>query len=111
MNAMNENVVRRDFIKQLSAAGVAALMARAPRLLADEKVEQPVPTADSCILLWMAGGMAAPDSLDPKRYKAFEPGTPVKDVLSTFPSIDTAVDDIKICKGLENIAGVMTARR
>jgi hypothetical protein len=105
----NDTSLRRDFLKQLSAAGVAALMSGAPRLHADDdkKLEHPTPTADSCILLWMAGGMAAPDSLDPKRYKAFEPGTPVKDVLSTFPAIDTVVDNIKICEGLENIAKVM----
>ncbi len=28
-------------------------------------------------------------------------------MVSTFPAIDTAVDNIKICEGLENIAGVM----
>ena len=32
---------------------------------------------------------------------------PVERMVSTFPAIDTAVDNIKICAGLENIAGVM----
>lgn len=97
---------RRDFLKKLSAASVAALMARAPRASAEEIV-QPKATADACILLWMAGGMAAPETFDPKRYQPFEKGTPIAKVLSTFPSIDTAVDNIKICQGLENIAKVM----
>src|SRR4051812_6083186 len=98
---------RRDFLKKLSAAGLAALMAGAPRARADEKIIQPKPTADACILLWMAGGMAAPESFDPKRYQPFEKGAAVKNMLSTFPAIDTVVDSIKICQGLENIAKVM----
>ena len=51
--------------------------------------------------------MAAPDTFDPKRYHPFEKGLKVADMLSTFPAIDTAVDQIKICEGLENIASVM----
>src|SRR6056297_888773 len=98
-----EHIVRRDFLKQLSAAGAAALMAGEPRSLAANEVghvEHPEATADSCILLWMGGGMAAPETFDPKRYLPFEKGMPVDSVLSTFPSIDTSVDDIKICAGM-----------
>ncbi|MEP4683673.1 MAG: DUF1501 domain-containing protein, partial [Rhodopirellula bahusiensis] len=58
-------------------------------------------------LLWMAGGMASPDTFDPKRYAPFKKGLPVKDLLSTFPAIDTAVDDVKICEGLEGIASIL----
>lgn len=105
-----EILLRRDFLRQLSAAGLAALSASAPRALsadAAQPVKHPEPTADACILLWMAGGMAAPDNLDPKRYFPFRKGLKVADMLSTFPAIDTAVDDIKICQGLEQIASVM----
>ncbi|MEM8953999.1 MAG: DUF1501 domain-containing protein [Verrucomicrobiota bacterium] len=98
---------RRDFLKKLSAASAATLTCGAPRLLANEDVEHPKPTADTCILLWMAGGMAAPDTFDPKRYVPFKVGTPVKEILSTFPAIDTAVPEINFTKGLENIAAVM----
>jgi len=97
---------RRDFLKKLSAASVAALMARAPRASA-ETITQPTPTADACILLWMGGGMAAPETFDPKAYQPFVKGTPVSKMLSTFPSIRTAADNISICQGLENIAKVM----
>jgi uncharacterized protein (DUF1501 family) len=97
---------RRDFLKKLSAASIAALMARAPSATA-ETIVQPTATADACILLWMGGGMAAPETFDPKAYQPFVKGTPVSKMLSTFPSIDTSVDNIKICKGLENIAKVM----
>ncbi len=97
---------RRDFLKKLSAASIAALMARAPRASA-ETIEQPKPSADACILLWMGGGMAAPETFDPKAYQPFVKGTPVAKMLSTFPAIDTSVDNIKICQGLEKIAKVM----
>src|SRR4051812_38057660 len=92
---------RRQFLQQLSAASLAALAAGEPRLLADEPVQQPRPSADCCILLWMAGGMAAPETFDPKRYVPFEVGVPSEKIMSTFPAIDTAVDGIKITKGLE----------
>ncbi len=104
-----QSLVRRDFLRQLSAASLAAMASAAPRqcVSATEVITHPEPTADACILVWLAGGMAAPDTFDPKRYHAFEKGLPVADMLSTFPAIDTAVDSIKICEGLENIAGVM----
>jgi hypothetical protein len=102
--------VRRDFLKQLAAAGAATWAMGEPRLLSaseGEAIQHPTATADSCILLWMGGGMAAPDTFDPKRYVPFEVGVPVKQIESTFPAIDTVVDNIKITAGLENIAKVM----
>src|SRR4249920_3577431 len=98
-------LTRRDFLAATTAAGLATLAAREPR--AAEPVEHPRPTADTCILLWMAGGMAAPETFDPKRYTPFEVGVPEGRILCTFPSIPTAVDNIRISQGLENIAGVM----
>ena len=56
-------------------------------------------TADAVIVLWMAGGMAQTETFDPKRYTPFEPGVPIEKVLSTFPSIPTAVDGIKFTQG------------
>jgi len=106
--AISEAVARRAFLGQMAAATAATLMGGEPRVSASETpLVQPRPTADACILLWMAGGMAAPENFDPKRYHPFEIGTPVEKVMSTFRSIDTAVDSIKICEGLEEIASVM----
>lgn len=103
-----EPMERRDFLKAMAASTAAAYLAREPRQLqANEQPPQPRPTADACILLWMGGGMAAPDTFDPKRYKPFEVGLQVEEVYSTFPAIDTAVDSIKITQGLERIAQVM----
>ncbi len=107
---MDRAQVRRQFLKQMAAASATTMMAGAPRLVTandGQPIEHPAAKADSCILLWMAGGMAAPDTFDPKKYVPFQEGMPVAEVESTFPAIDTNVDNIKITEGLENIAQVM----
>jgi hypothetical protein len=105
---LTTNLTRRDFLRGMTAAALTTLAGGAPRPLgAAEKVEHPRPTADTCILLWMAGGMAAPETFDPKRYTPFEVGVPAEKILCTFPAIDTVVDNIKISQGLENLARVM----
>src|SRR5262245_19651165 len=99
---------RREFLRATGAAALATLALPEPRpVRGDEPVEHPVATADTCILLWMAGGMASPETFDPKRYTPFEIGVPSEQILCTFPSIDTAVDNIKISEGLEHVAGVL----
>ncbi len=101
---------RREFLRSTSAAAIAAMTAEAPRLALgddDAPLIHAPPRADACILLWMAGGMAAPDTFDPKRYQPFEVGLPVERVMSTFPAIDTVVDNIKFTAGLEHIAQVI----
>lgn len=101
--------VRREFLSKMAAASVATMGLSEPKWLQanDRTFLHPTPTADACILLWMAGGMAAPDTFDPKRYVPFEVGLPVSQIESTFPQIDTNVDIIKITEGLENIAQIM----
>jgi hypothetical protein len=96
----------------MSAAAVATVALNKPRFVraaeaGAEKIEHPAAKADTCILLWMAGGMASPETFDPKRYTPFEVGVPSEKILCTFPSIDTVVDGVKISKGLENIAHVL----
>ena len=98
---------RRDFLRQLGAASLHRAGRRRARWAgADEAVQQPKAMADTCILLWMAGGMAAPD-LDPKHYEPFEKGLEIKKIGSTFPAINTVVDNIKLTEGLEDIAQIM----
>ena len=105
---LEEQIARRHFLKQLSAASAGAIACGATRAWAkSDAVVHPPAKADSCILIWLAGGMAAPDTFDPKRYLPFEKGLDVSKILSTFPAIDTAVDDIKITEGMENIAQIM----
>jgi Protein of unknown function (DUF1501) len=99
---------RRDFLRGMSAATLAALAAGEPRPVgAAESIRQPEPTADTLILLWLAGGMAAPETFDPKRYTPFEIGVPSEKILCTFPAIETALDGVKISQGLEHTAQVL----
>jgi hypothetical protein len=65
------------------------------------------PTADTLIVLWMAGGQASTETWDPKKYTPFEKGMEAKAVYSTFKSIPTSVDGLKISEGLPNVAKVM----
>lgn len=102
------NVTRRDFLKTASAATLSALAAGYPRqIFAAEAEEKIKPTADSVIVLWMAGGMAHTETFDPKTYAPFEKGMSPSAFLSTFPSIETSVDGVKFSQGLESLARVM----
>ena len=99
---------RREFLYMTGAAAMGALTAGAPRAWAGPIEDNvPVATADSLILLWMGGGMAQTETFDPKPYHPFERGMDTRQVLSTFPSIDTSLDGVKFCQGLENLARVM----
>src|ERR1700743_899476 len=103
----NSQFSRRDFLKTASAATLGALAAGYPRQIFAAEEEKIKPTADTLIILWMAGGMAHTETFDPKRYVPFEKGLESKKVLCTFPSIPTAVDGIQFSQGLEKIAAVM----
>ncbi|MBM3848175.1 MAG: DUF1501 domain-containing protein, partial [Verrucomicrobia bacterium] len=99
---------RRDFLKTASTATLGALGAAYPKAFANTPDSAAPPaTADTVIVLWMAGGMAHTETFDPKRYTPFRKGLPSNDVLSTFPQIDTSVDHIKFSEGLENLARIM----
>src|SRR5436190_17025521 len=99
---------RRDFLKTARAATFAPLAAGNPRALHGAEAEEKIkPTADTLIVLWLAGGMAHTETFDPKRYSPFARGMKPADMFSTFPTIDTAVDPIKFTAGLEKTAGVM----
>src|SRR5580765_4446660 len=98
-------VSRRGFLGTTAAGTLSALVGREPELV--RRQAKTPPTADAVIVLWMAGGMAQTETLDPKRYTPFAPGVAVDQVLSTFPAIPTAVDNIKFTQGLEQIASVI----
>ena len=108
MNLEEQRIVRklsrRGFMGTSAGAVLAALAGGAPQLARAAGLPA---TADSLIVLWMAGGMAQTETFDPKRYTPFAPGVPTAQVLSTFPSIDTAVDGIRFSQGLERTARVM----
>jgi hypothetical protein len=99
---------RRDFLKTASAATLGALAAcHARQVRANDAEEKIKATADTLIVLWLAGGVAHTETFDPKRYTPFEKGLKPGQVLSTFPAIDTAVDHIKLTQGFERLAKVM----
>lgn len=108
---MYKQNTRREFIKKMSAASLAASATTIPLSSflssCSPEVAKRAATADSVILLWMAGGMAHTETFDPKAYVPYEKGVESKRVLSTFPKIPTVVDGLEFSKGLESIAGVM----
>ena len=98
---------RRNFIRQTSAAALAAMTAGAPvaSMLSgckndNKKKINGNTTADTVILLWMAGGMAHTETFDPKKYTPFEKGMEGNRVLSTFPAKPTALDGVYFSEGL-----------
>jgi hypothetical protein len=102
--AIHRQISRRGFLGAAAGGVLATLAGREPALA---RAAQIAPTADAVVVLWMAGGMAQTETFDPKRYTPFAPGVAIKDVLSTFPTIDTAVDHIKFTEGLERIGQVI----
>lgn len=104
-----EKETRRRFLQTMAATSAATLALDAP--VADERseaqIEQPAAKADACIVLWLAGGMAAPETFDPKHYEPYREGLPVERIISTFPAIDTSVSGLQISQGLEQTAQVM----
>ncbi|MEX1239382.1 MAG: DUF1501 domain-containing protein [Cyclobacteriaceae bacterium] len=105
---MYRNWNRREFLQKTSAATLAALAAGMPvSLVSSCSKEKISSTADTVILLWMAGGMAHTDTFDPKRYTPFEEGMQANSVLSTFKSVPTSLDGVSFSEGLESIGSVM----
>ncbi|WP_400260787.1 DUF1501 domain-containing protein [Sphingobacterium sp. SG20118] len=106
---MRDKWNRRDFLRTASAATMSALAAGAPlsSLLSSCQSAHKESSADTVILLWMAGGMAHTDTFDPKIYTPFKKGMDSNGVLSTFKSVPTILDGINFSEGLESIGQVM----
>jgi hypothetical protein len=107
---MHKNWNRREFLQRASAATLAALAAGAPvsNILSSCKgVSGSNSSADTVILLWMAGGMAHTETFDPKLYTPYTTGMEGNRVLSTFKSVPTILDGIHFSEGLESIGKVM----
>lgn len=104
------NINRREFMRRSSAATLAAWAMGAPvasMLNGCKFASVPRASADTVILLWMAGGMAHTETFDPKRFTAYEKGMEGNRVLSTFPSVPTVLDGISFSEGLQSIGKVM----
>ncbi|WP_430427135.1 DUF1501 domain-containing protein [Maribacter litoralis] len=110
-NSFETQNSRREFIKKMSAASLAASATTIPIASflssCSPDVQKIAATADSVILLWMAGGMAHTETFDPKAYAPFEKGLNINKVLSTFPKHPTSVDGLEFSEGLQSIGNVM----
>ncbi len=104
-------LTRREFLEKMKLATLAGLstgVSGLPFLSGCKAGRYSLPaTADSVILLWMAGGMAHTETFDPKKYSPFIRGMESASVFSTFPSIPTRLDGIHFSEGLEGIADTM----
>jgi hypothetical protein len=101
---------RREFLQRTSAATLAAMAAASPvasLLSGCKRIGASEASADTVILLWMAGGMAHTETFDPKRYTQFEKGMEGNRVLSTFKPMPTVLDGINFSEGLQSIGKVM----
>ncbi len=108
MQAQNS---RRDFIKKMTAASIAASATTLPMAgflsSCSPSIAKIAASADTVILLWMAGGMAHTETFDPKAFVPFEKRLDMKRVLSTFPKKPTVVDGLEFSEGLQSIGSVM----
>jgi hypothetical protein len=100
---------RRNFLKGTSGAMLATMAAGAPltQLFSSCNGRKITATADTVILLWMAGGMPHTETFDPKAYTPFNTGMESNSVLSTFKSFPTAIDGVHFSEGLQSIGKVM----
>ncbi len=96
-------------MKKTSAAAIAAMAAGSPLtgFLTSCSPDKIPSTADTVILLYMAGGMAHTETFDPKKHTPFRKGMRSEEVLSTFPPVPTALDGIFFSEGLESIGQVL----
>lgn len=107
---MSKKSDRRSFLKTTSAATMAALGASLPLSGFFNSPLHRIPghnSADTVILLWMAGGMAHTETFDPKKFTPYSTGMQSSDVLSTFNAVPTVLDDIYFSEGLESIGKIM----
>ncbi|VTS04140.1 DUF1501 domain-containing protein [Tuwongella immobilis] len=97
---------RRNFLTTSGVALAASSLGVADAGLARAEFAAQPPRlgkADSCIFIWLGGGMAQIDTFDPKQI-----GDPTaKKAGSAYPSIDTAVSGVKVCQFLPKLAQVM----
>ena len=98
---------RRDFLGRLVrhgtvAAGVSTLVggleAATPGAGAELQT-RPRATADTCIFIWLAGGMCHVDTFDPKRK-----GDGAEIAGSYYNAIKSSVSDIAVCEHLPRMA-------
>jgi hypothetical protein len=100
---MTQQISRREFTQTAAIAGAAALAGRQSLAVADEQPLKIGGRAKSCIFLWMGGGMCHVDTFDPKQIG--DPKT--RKAGSAYPSIPTAIKDVRVCEHLPLTANLL----
>lgn len=98
---MSDAISRRSF---LGAAATAPLALGAQLHGVPPKIAA---KADSCIFIWLPGGIAQTDTWDPKAYTPYRAGMRGNELRGTCEPIPAKADGIQLGKGLENMASVM----
>lgn len=93
---------RRKFLKQSVVAAGGATLGLSPLAAASSVVHFPKGKAESCIFIWLGGGMAQIDTFDPKR-RGNSKAKP-KIAGSEYNSIETVVPGVRYCEHLSRTA-------
>ncbi|GAA5138599.1 DUF1501 domain-containing protein [Prosthecobacter algae] len=91
---------RRHFLQTAALAPFASMGVRAA-------TSAPIPMgkAEHCIFIWLGGGMCQTDTFDPKALG--DPKANPKKAGSAYPSIETSVPGVRVCKHLPKTARQM----
>ena len=92
---------RRHFLRSAAALSAAPLFGSETSSV----VSLPKGRAEHCIFVWLGGGMAQMDTFDPKK-QGVNKATP-KLAGSLYPSIETAVPNVRVCEHLKKVAPLM----
>ncbi len=95
---------RRKFLKQSAFAAGGTSLGLSPLLASSSVVHFPKGKAESCIFIWLGGGMAQVDTFDPKR-KGNSKANP-KLAGSEYDSIETIVPGVRYCEHLSRTAKI-----
>ena len=100
---MTNQFSRREFTQTAAFSGAAALAGQQLHAAPSDKLPKIGGHAKSCIFLWMGGGMCHVDTFDPK--KTGDPKTGKAG--SAYPSIPTAINDVRVCEHLPLTANLL----
>jgi hypothetical protein len=95
---------RRQFLKQSAFATGGASLGLSPLLASSSVVNFPKGKAESCIFIWLGGGMAQVDTFDPKR-KGNSKASP-KIAGSEYESVESIVPGVRYCEHLSRTAKI-----
>jgi len=95
---------RRKFLKQSTFAAGGASLGLSPLLASSSVVNFPKGKAESCIFIWLGGGMAQVDTFDPKR-KGNSKASP-KIAGSEYDSVESIVPGVRYCEHLSRTAKI-----